>query len=358
MRHSCLFVAVSLSVLTLSGCRMESTGSSAFNPATNVDLVFSTFDLTNTEQAPDTLSFTRFSDFYQGIQPTGDNADNEDHLATVEEIRRHIDIFIGAQPDDTGQDYTRVRNPLDLMNQVIGVGGITNFDEGRRYIRDRIALSQAGNYNTRSAGARIRFTDQAASFSLQPLNDYEWNYQTLDWRYLPEGPEGSELTEKVYRTIQYVARSVNDDVREEQPELLSVLAGSRFDALQFVASGYNQPEYATADYVSRNHGGIELRQTFVTDAQLDTLFIKNTEQTVIDLSRYGADNTTPDCLRVEINYAMDTVHIYTSDGEPARVPDDGAEDDDATKQNPDNCVYQSEDFAIATWNAASASTRK
>src|SRR5690554_6966434 len=72
MRHSCLFVAVSLSVLTLSGCRMESTGSSAFNPATNVDLVFSTFDLTNTEQAPDTLSFTRFSDFYQGIQPTGD----------------------------------------------------------------------------------------------------------------------------------------------------------------------------------------------------------------------------------------------------------------------------------------------
>ena len=137
-----------------------------------------------------------------------------------------------------------------------------------------------------------------------------------------------------------------------------MLAGSRFDALQFVASGYNQPEYATADYVSRNHGGVELRQTFVTDAQLDTLFIKNTEQTVIDLSRYGADNTTPDCLRVEINYAMDTVHIYTSDGEPARRPVDGSEDEDTTEQNPNNCVNQSEDLAIANWSAASASTRK
>ncbi len=350
MRHSCLFAAVSLTLLSLSGCRMESSGSSAFNPATNVDLTFSSFDLSNTEQAPDALGYTRFNDFYKGIQPANNDADDAEHLATVEEIRRHIDLFIGAEPTEAGNEYSRVRNPLDLMNQVISVGQINNFDEGRRYIRDRIAISQAGNYNTRSAGARIRFTDQAAAISQQPLNDTEWNYQTLDWRYLPEGPEGSDLTEKVYRTIQYVARSVTEDVREEQPELLSVLAGSRFDALQFTDNGYNQPEYATADYVSRNNGGIELRQEFVTDAQLDTLFIKNDAQTVIDLDRYGEGNTSPDCLRVELNYAMNEVRIYTSNDEPARTDND--------EVNAANCVNQPEDMAVAFWSATSASTRK
>ncbi|MFO8141092.1 MAG: hypothetical protein R6T87_04230, partial [Marinobacter sp.] len=171
MRHSCLFVAVALMLLSLNGCRLESTGSSAFNPATNVDLTFSSFDLSNTDQAPTTLTYTRFSDFYTGIEPSveaGQNIDN--HLATVKEIRRHLDRFIGAQPADNGNSYASVRNPLDLMNQVISVGGINNFDEGRRYIRDRIAVNQAGSYNTRSVGARLRFTDQAAADSQRPLN--------------------------------------------------------------------------------------------------------------------------------------------------------------------------------------------
>jgi len=90
MRHSCLFAAVSLTRLSLTGCRMESSGSSAFNPATNVDRTFSSFDLSNTEQAPDALGYTRFNDFYKGIQPANNDADDAVHLATVEETRRHI----------------------------------------------------------------------------------------------------------------------------------------------------------------------------------------------------------------------------------------------------------------------------
>lgn len=338
---------------------MESTGSSAFNPATNVDLTFSSFDLSNTDQAPATLSYTRFSDFYTGIQPVASESDETaKHLATVEEIRRHIDRFIGAQPGDDGNSYTRVRNPLDLMNQVISVGGINNFDEGRRYIRDRIAVNQAGNYNTRSAGARIRFTDQAAAISQRPLNDTEWNYQTLDWRYLPDGPEGSDLSQKVYRTIQYVARTVSDDLKEQQPELISLLAGARFDAGQFVDAGYNQPEYATADYVSRNFGGIELRQEFIGDAQKDTLFIKSPNRKILDLSRYGEGETSPDCLRVEINYALNEVSLYASDGEPARVPDTPDDADASTSDNPANCFNQSEDQAIAAWDVDYSAVRK
>ncbi|HLT13986.1 MAG TPA: hypothetical protein VK006_07815 [Marinobacter sp.] len=366
MRHSCLFAAVSATAISLAGCGAESTGSSTLNPASDVDLRFSTFDLTNTDRAPDTLGRTRFSDYYSGIEPLGAD-DTPDNQQTVEEIRRHIDIFIGATPSDDGKSYTKIRNPLDLLNQVISVGQVANFDEGRNYIRNRIEQSLAGNYNTRSAGALIRFIDQAAENNEEALNNREWYYQTLDWRYLPKGPEDNNLDEKVYRTIQYVARGVTEEEIAEQPELVSVLAGSRFNALQFSSIGYNQPELATADFVSRSHGGIELRQEFVGDAQKDTLFIKNKDQQVIDLSRHGVilDDPSPDCLRAELNYAMSEVRIYTSNEEPSRIPDpdedpaDYANKDDVpTIPNPDNCVNQTGDRAVVWWSAASSADRK
>jgi len=293
---------------------MESTGSTTINPAQDVDLTFSTFNLTNTETVPDNLDHTRFWDFYRGIEPTG--SDSEDQQ-TVAEIRSHVDIFIGATPSDDGTHYVSVRNPLDLMNQVIAYGNVDNFDEGRRYIRQRIADSEAGTYNSRSNGAQIRFTDQAATLDAAPLNDRVWMYPTLDWRYLPQAAEGSGLTEKVYRTIQYVSRSVDDAVKEDQPELLSVLAGSRFDANEFVALGYNAPEYATAEFLSRNYGRVELQQDFLED--VDTLFIKSPDKEVIDLSRYPKYNntdTSPDCLRVDVDYHVATVRIFASNGAP------------------------------------------
>ena len=344
---------------------MEGSGSSTLNPATDVNLRFSTFDLANTDQAPDTLSYTRFGDYYPGIEPSGAD-DTLANQQTVEEIRRHIDLFIGATPAEDGKRYTKVRNPLDLINQVISVGQVANFDEGRSYIRNRIAEGQAGNYNTRSASAMIRFVDQEAENNQEALNHREWYYQTLDWRYLPEGPDGN-LDEKVYRTVQYVARSVSENQQTEQPELISVLAGSRFNALAFTNIGYNQPELATADFVSRNHGGIELRQEFVGEAQKDTLFIKNSEQQVIDLSRHGVilEDPSPDCLRVELNYAMNEARIYTSNEESSRVPDPNEDpadydnqDDIPTIPNPENCVNQAEDKAVAWWSANASADRK
>ncbi|MEC7815624.1 MAG: hypothetical protein VX939_05100 [Pseudomonadota bacterium] len=369
MRHACLFTGVSIVLLALTGCRVESGsggGSSAFNPATNVDLTFSTFDLTNTSQAPATLSYTRFADFYPGITPEG-AGDTAENRATVRELREHVERFIRATPTATGDGYDRVRNPLDLINQVISVGEIDNFDEGRRYIRDRIAQGAAGTYNTRSAGAIIRFTDQAALLAGSSLNDYEWRYPTLDWRYQPSDPEGGGLDDKVYRTIQYVARSVDASVADEQPELISLLAGSRYDARAFSDIGYNQPEYATVDYVSRSFGGIELRQEFAAVEPLDTLFIKSPDEPVIDLTRYdpAIEDTSPDCLRVELNYAMDEVRIYASNEEDARIPDPDENpadyddpDDIPTVPNPANCTYQPADQALTSWIARSSADRK
>lgn len=356
MRHSCIFAAVSLTTLVLSGCGLEDTGPTAFNPATNVDLTFSSFDLQNTEAAPDNLSHTRFWDFYRGIQPA---AEDPDDLETTSEIRSHIEIFTRATATDSGTSYDSVRNPLDLMNQVLASGEVTNFQEGKRYISQRIADGVAGTYNTRGNGAQIRFTDQSAVIADLPLNDQLWIYPTLDWRYLPDGPEGSDLENKVYRTIQYVSRSVEEAEQGEQPELVSVLAGSRFDANSFMTLGYSPTEFATADYLSRNHGSIELRQDFI-DENIDTLFIKNQDSEVIQLDRYAgytSEDNHPDCLRVELDYNMELVRIFASDGEPARIDDPDSTDEQDTIANPANCTYQEDSDAVTSWATVAIAER-
>jgi hypothetical protein len=342
--------------LALSGCGLEDTGPSAFNPATNVDLTFSSFDLQNTEVAPDNLGNTRFWDFYRGIQPA---AEEPDDLETTSEIRSHIDIFTRATATDSGTRYDSVRNPLDLMNQVLASGEVTNFQEGKRYISQRIADGVAGTYNTRGNGAQIRFTDQSAVIADLPLNDQLWIYPTLDWRYLPDGPEGSDLENKVYRTIQYVSRSVEEEEQDAQPELVSVLAGSRFDANSFMTLGYSPTEFATADYLSRNHGSIELRQDFI-DENTDTLFIKNQESEVIQLDRYAGytlEDNHPDCLRIELDYNMERVRIFASDGEPARIDDPDSTDEQDTIPNPANCTYQEDADAVTTWGTVAIAER-
>src|SRR5690554_1241741 len=356
MRHSCFFTAISIALLGISGCKMADTGPTAFNPATNVDLTFSTFDLENTVDLPDNLEHTRFWDFYQGIQPAGSGS-NQNTLATTSEIRAHIDRFIQATPSVDGKSYEKVRNPLDLINQIIAFNEAANFSEGRRYISQRITERQAGTYNTRANGALIRFTDQNAVLNNAPLNSKLWIYPTLDWRYLPAGPEGSILDDKVYRTIQYVSRSVAPEDTETQPELISLLAGSRFDANSFKTNGYNKPEFATADYQSRNYGGIELRQEFIRD-KTDTLFIKSPDKAVLDLSVYGISDPSPDCLRIELDYVMSTLSIFYSDGQPARIKDPASADPETTMKNPAYCDNQGDGDAAASWAVTGNSTRQ
>jgi len=366
MRQSCCYLAVSLTVLTLAGCQPDSgDGTTTLNPADNVDLTFSTFDLADTERAPDTLSETRFADFYPGIEPAGADA-TADNQATATEIRRQIDRFIGAEPTADGKQYNKVRNPLDLMNQVISVGQVNNFDEGRSYIRRRVEADEAGTYNSRSNNASIRFIDQAAVLENSALNAWQWRYQTLDWRYQP-GDETTNRPGQVYRTIQYVAQGVSDEARDQQPQLLSVLAGSRFNAASFSAVGYNQPEYATADYVSRDYGSIELRQEFIGETDNDNLFIKSTDQKVIDFGKHGIalDDESPDCLRIELDYGMSKVRIFSSNNEPAKIPDPEADpanyetpDDIPTVNNPANCVHQPETEALISWSTEATPKRQ
>lgn len=347
MKHSCLFTLVAFATLALAGCGPEDSGPNAFNPATDVDLTFSTFNLENSDQAPDTLAYTRFDDIYRGLQPT--DSDDAASAESAAEIRAHVETFIRATPADDGKRYSRVRNPVDLMNQVIASGQVANFRDGRRYMVQRATDNIAGTYNTRDNQAGIRFTDQEAVLAGAALNDSVWLYPTLDWRFVPSAEDTADG--KVYRSIQYVSRSVDPDNQDAQPELVSALTGSRFSGTSFSVAGYNQPEFATADYLSRSFGSLELRQDFI-EQKTDTLFIKSPDQPVIDLSRHDSTlspDATPDCLRVELDYAMQVLRIFSSDGEPATVPAPTEDDPSNTEDNPDYCSFQEQAAAKASW---------
>lgn len=322
MRHNRLFAVITAFTLLLAGCGPDDGGDSAFNPATNVDLVFSTFDLTDVEGRPSNLEHTRFRDFYRGIEPA--DPGNADARALADALRSHIDVFIGGVRSANGIDYNRVRNPLDLMNQVIASAEVTNFQEGRSYISDRIDAGEAATYNTRPAGALIRFTDQQATLARAALADRVWLYQTLAWTYNPLGPDNEPGFEKVYRTIQYVAQPAADDETAEPPELVSLLAGSQFDATSFSAFGYNRPEFATVDYLSRSYGSMELRQEF-SGLKTDTLYLSNTKGLTVA-------GQNPDCVLVTLDYPQAELVVFMSEGEPATLTS-GAD-------NPAHCSHQ------------------
>lgn len=319
--HHTLALFTVLASLGLSACGPD-TSNSALNPASNVDVVFSTFTLSKESELPDTL----FWDFYRGSEPAdGEPAEARDW---ADALRQVVDLYMGTEPTADGSSYQAVRNPYDLINEVIAANAIRNFYDGRRYISERIDLGQAGTYNSRSNGAIIRFTDQTAENSDAALADREWRYPTLGWIYTP----GSETSaNKVFRTVQYVARTAPADETATPPELQSLLVGGQYDPSQFVIEGYNHPERVEASFTARHAdvGRMSLSQDFMTEKR-DTLFISQNQH-------INVNGQTPDCVRAELDYPMQTLSLYLSENEPATVPDDSTADPNDTMDNPDYC---------------------
>lgn len=328
MRNCQLFLSLSVMAAVLSGCGGNGGGDSAFNPASDVDLVFSTFDLEDVPGKPANLEHTRFYDPYRALEPA--DADDTTSKALATALRNHLDALLGHTRNDADTGLSRVRNPLDLMNQVIASTEVDNFNAGRQYISGLIDRGVAGTYNSRANGASIRFTDQAATSDGAPLANRQWIFDTLYWNYTPQAADGSEGFEKVFRVIQYVARSHDGDDTAATQQLTSLTSSSQFDAVPFSSEGYNAPELTIASFASRTLGELELRQDFVM-AKTDTLFLKD--------SGVNLDPDTPDCIRVELDYPLSEVRLYSSDGEPLTYDDDGDPDTPAV-DNPAYCGHQ------------------
>lgn len=350
MRHYPLFLSAPI-LAVLVGCGTDSGGDNAFNPASDVNLVFSTFDLEDPDNGPENLKHTRFQDFYRGLQPLDDSNTDANDLAA--DMRALIDQLMGTVPTDAGDDYQKVRNPLDLMNQVVASGEVANFVAGRTYIGERIDAGNPGTYNTRANGALIRFVDQTASIANAPQPDRDWRYQTLAWTYTPDDASGNSGYEKVTRTIQYIARDDDTVADSELPELVSLLSGTRFDATSFAVTGYNQPELATVSFATRTLGSIEFRQDLI-DEKTDTLFI-STEVEVEDTENPGQTVTATECLRVELDYPMAQVRVYQSTGEEPQI-DNG---DGTLVDNPAFCgLHERNKDEVLVYNATNLNSER
>lgn len=298
MRHACFLIVMSF---VLSGCKMEDTGSSApINPATDVDYPLSTFTVQNQEGLAPILPYTVFHDVYRGATPQQPGADN----GFAAELRAHLDTFLQASSDETGTGYNSVRNPIDLMNEVIRSGRVDNFNEGRQLMVSSITEERAATYNTPANNALIRFSENRSDEST-PAEDQTWIYPMLDWTY-------NRDKGKVYRAMQFAASSP-EQPDDSTAEIASASSSSQYAKESFGASGFNQPEYAATSMTGRTRGKVELLQEFV-GLQRDTL-------TLTEASGITLNGTEPDCVKAVFQYSTSRVTVFTSKGKQTNDPD-------------------------------------
>ncbi|WP_404366450.1 hypothetical protein [Marinobacter sp.] len=341
MKHRHILPVPLLTALLLAGCGPDDSDS-ANNPASSVNLVFSTFTIDRQEDLEESL----FRDFYRGIEPA--SADNTDARAWAHALRDHIGIFIGSTPVEDGRAYKSVRNPFDLMAQVIASNQVDNFRDGRRFISDRIDKEVAGTFNTRSNDASIRFVDQeAVNDEKSAVADREWRYETLAWTYAPAQDDGVSGT--VSRIIQYTARPPAGADTAEPPELQSLLVGSQFSE-EFKAIGYNQPEIVEASFTALTIGRMSLSQDFISEKR-DNLFISETNAIEVG-------GQMPDCVRVELDYQMARVTVFTSESEDPLIDDEATADPDDKMKNMAYCGNQESGSEEISYAAEAVPDRK
>ncbi|MFO7527882.1 MAG: hypothetical protein R6W86_03615 [Marinobacter sp.] len=342
MRHSCIFAVVSLALVNLGGCGLEDTGPSALNPATNVDLVFSSFTLT--EQTATTL----FNDLSLAVEPTA--SDDTQASAMARDIRQQLSVFLDIVYGEAAPPaIASVRNPLDLMRRVIGEGEIANFVEARQYISDRIDAGEAGEYSNTTNDVSVRFTDQGAVEEGLPVADYEWRYPIVKWVYTPD------TSNRVTRVFTWASSGTFPE-GSTRP---SATLGTEFLPRDFLATGYNDQ--------ARLHS----EGSIVITAEREMAFVReydglNTDTINIDGTNTGTDQGTTggpefsfagktvDCLKIRMHYAEKRVEVFTSLDQPPRVED--PDNPGTLMANPDYCLnldaatdsYQTVDTGLRT----------
>ena len=318
MRHSCFFATVPVLAVFLSGCGPDSSSGSNFrNPAESVSLSFESFELRNEEGLPEILSKTIFYDFYRGLEP----ADGADDQGVAAQLRERLDLLMGLTPTDDGSSYTSARNPLDFLHHVIASNQVDNFNQGRQLMRDSITEGEGARYNTPDKEALIRFTEIGNNNGEEPAADERWVYSLLDWTSNPQ-------LNKVFRAAQFIARE--PDAGDSTPsEVSSAIWSGRFDGPDFGVSGYNEVEFSSTSLTGREFGNAELRQEFIGNKS-DTLSLTQTSGITIH-------DETPDCIRVDIDYAEAIVRVFTSTGEPPSHED---QDTGTSAPNPAHCGNQ------------------
>ncbi|HTN34933.1 MAG TPA: hypothetical protein VL091_13075, partial [Marinobacter sp.] len=295
--------------------------------------------LTDTEGLDSVLQYTVFRDFYRGIQPATAGGDNG--LATL--LRRHLDVFIGAVPNNDGTDYISVRNPIDLMGEMIRSGRVGNFNEGRQLMVRAIRDGESARYNTPANNALTRFSEPEDEDDLSiPPEDRAWTYPMLDWTYNPNLNGG-----RVFRATLFVA-TPPPPPETASVELASASWSGRFTRQNFGASGFNQPEYAATSMTGRTKGNLELLQVFVetqitVDGQTFSEYQKDS-LTLTNVSGITIGGIQPDCIKAVLHYKPQHLQVFMSKDEPPSILVGGK-----NTRNLDYCGYNDDRSKFAEY---------
>lgn len=284
------FLALTASLLVLVGCGGgDSNGDggstadcgSQYNPATNVLASFSSFDVNE----PERLDYHMFRDVIAGVQPASDGDAYGQSVAR--DVFAETAHFNGGSPSSGASAYTSVRNPLDLINLVIGEGTIDNFNVGRRYISSCIDAGNAAQYSTKANDRSVQFQENQDD----KVTD-TYSYPVLTWVYTPDEAN------KVIRVVRYQGQAGES--------LITAAVGVQYDDLAFTAVGFNPPELLTASFTADDsEERLGLQQDFLNSDRDE--WIRSSSNT-FDF----ADQTGVDCARVVLDYAEQTAEVFTS----------------------------------------------
>ncbi|WP_143269370.1 hypothetical protein [Mangrovitalea sediminis] len=308
-----LFLGLSLVVSACGNGATPNTSTNAAacdntkDPAAPVNLNLKTFEVAVAD-----FPHTDYLDYFRAIQPNSSASGNPgDAQAMADSIGTLMQPFI-AYSGTPYSSYTKVRNPLDLIDDLISTNAIDNFNIGRQYIATCIAAGNAVKYNNNS----VAFSDISAG-TTDPSKDFynNWSYQ-LSWTTEPDYG-------KVTRVI--LARQLVIDNTSKLPQDISLQ--SIYDQNTFSASGYNAPQSNIFGYTLYNGDSgnsktvMNFRQTFVKT---------NTDE--LDLATQASDTsasnaaTSPPtfqfdgkairCLKATLDYSAMTMTILTSTNAP------------------------------------------
>jgi hypothetical protein len=303
MRHFRTFTVFSFLALGLSACGVDDTGPTAFNPATNIDVMLSSF--TMKEVPPQHTSL--FSDLLKKLEPAPSEDESAHELAAA--IRAQLALFLGLKYSTEPEwELISFRNPLDLLRREIGADAVANFTDAKRYISSRIDDAQPGEYSNTSKGVYIRFTSQEASEETDAsITDYQWRYPILKWVYTPD------TSNRVTRVINWVATG-------EFPEgstRPSATLGTQFYPRDFGRTGYNDGARLHSEGSIVIEGEREMAFTReYASPETDIINIDGTKIGTSDDTTGGPEfsfaGSDIDCLKVQMNYDTSSVDIYTS----------------------------------------------
>lgn len=257
--------------------------SNAFNPASNVIISLSSFELSD----PADLEHTLFRDFIRGMQPNPDISVDSKSEAIVASVMKETAPFNGGKITDSSQsNFTSVRNPADLINNQIGTNEIDNFNQGRRYISDCIDASTAAEYSNSANGVGIRFDEAPAG---TPVDSY--NYALLRWVYAPQG------SNKIQKVVQYVGTA--DDFLD------GIILAEQYDPTNFSSVGFNTPDRASVSFTGGNDTErLGFDQDLITDQQ--DSWTRSSDM------KFEFASESVDCARVVVKYTTMIAEVYTS----------------------------------------------